>query len=147
LQSFSRAIRADPGFDAHRLVTVSFDLNLQGYTPDRRAAFVGRFLERASALAGVKSVATADILPFGGEMVGTTVASDDGATSARAARVSVSPGYFKTLDLPLVRGREFTQADITADAPVTIVNETVARRLWRGVDPIGKRAHVVNSKE
>jgi putative ABC transport system permease protein len=147
VQSLSRAMRVDPGFDPHRLVTVSFDLNLQGYTPDRRAAFVSRFVERASAVAGVTSVATADILPFGGEMYGATVVSEDGAGLAQAARAGVSPEYFKTIDLPLVRGRAFTQADVAADAPVAIVNDTVAQRLWPGVDPIGKRLHEADSKE
>jgi hypothetical protein len=67
----SRALRVDPGFDPNGLTTVSFDLDLQGYAADRRAAFAARFIERASALPDVTSVAAADILPLGGEMYAT----------------------------------------------------------------------------
>jgi putative ABC transport system permease protein len=80
-------------------------------------------------------------------MYGASVVSEDGAGLAQAARAGVSPEYFKTIDLPLVRGRAFTQADVAADAPVAIVNDTVAQRLWPGGDPIGKRLREADSKE
>jgi putative ABC transport system permease protein len=147
VQSLSRAMRVDPGFDPHGLAIVSFDLNLQGYTPDRRAAFAARFVERASALPDVTAAATADILPLGGEMYGGTIVSEDGASSSKASLASVSPRYFETLRLPVVRGREFSSADIAANAPVAIVNETLARRLWADVDPLGQRVRAAESKE
>jgi predicted permease len=147
LKSLSRAMVVDPGFDPAPLVTVSFDLNLQGYTPERRSAFAAQFLERSSALPGVTSVAVANILPFGGEMYGSTIASEDGASFARASFASISPDYFKTLAIPVVRGREFTQADVAANAQVAILNETVARAMWPGVDPIGKRVRDIAAKE
>jgi predicted permease len=146
LRSLAQALRVDPGFKAHGLVTVKFDLALQGYTPDRSAGFVSRFIERASALPGVASVATADVVPFGGEMYTTTLVADNGATVSRAVRSSVSPQYFSTLDLPLLRGRAFTTDEVAADAPVAIVDETVARRLWPGADPIGRRVRESDSK-
>ena len=146
-RSLSRALSVGPGFDARRLVTMSFDLHLQGYPADRSATFVTRFLERVSAAPDVMSVASADVLPFGGEMYVANVGNEDGSKSAPAARAGVSPGYFETLGLPLVRGREFTQADVAADVPVAIVDETVARRLWSGGDLIGKRVHDSNAKE
>jgi predicted permease len=146
-QSLSRAMRVNPGFEPRGLAMVSFDLNLQGYASDRRAAFVSRFVERASALPAVISAATADILPFGGEMYGATVVSDGGTTAPQTTLAHVSPAYFQTLDLPLVMGRDFTRPDIAANAPVAIVNETLARRLWPGTDPIGKRLRVDDPKE
>ena len=146
-QSLSRALRVDPGFDPQGLATVSFDLNLQGYTPDRRAAFVERFVDRASTLPGVTSVAAADILPLGGEMYGGTIVSENGGPSSRASVAHVSPMYFETLGLPIVRGRVFTPAEVASDAPVAIVNETVARRLWPGVDPLGQQVRADGSNE
>jgi predicted permease len=146
-QSLSRTLRVDPGFDPRGLVVVSFDLHLQGYTPARRTAFATRFLERASAMPDVTSAATADILPLGGEMYGGTIVSEDGASSAKASLASVSPRYFETFGLPVVRGREFSPAEVAANAPVAIVNETLARTLWPGVDPLGKRVRSVESKE
>jgi putative ABC transport system permease protein len=146
-QSLLRAMRVDPGFDPHGLATVSFDLNLQGYAPDRRAAFAGRFVERASALPDVTSVAAADILPLGGEMYGGTILSDSGTSSSRVSVASVSPKYFEALGLPIVRGRAFSPAEVAANAPVAIVNETLARSLWPGVDPLGQQVRADGSKE
>jgi predicted permease len=126
---------------------VSFDLNLQGYTPDRRAAFAARFVERASALPDVTSVAAADVLPLGGEMYGGTIVSDNGASSSSVSVASVSPKYFETLGLPIVRGRSFSPVEVAANAPVAIVNETLARSLWPGVDPLGQQVRADGSKE
>jgi predicted permease len=145
-QSLSRTVRTDPGFDPRGLVIVSFDLNLQGYTPDRRAAFVARFVERASAMPYVTSAATADILPLGDEMYGGTIVSEHGQSLSKASLASVSRRYFETFGLPVVRGREFSSAEIAGDAPVAIVNETLARKLWPGVDPLGKRVRAAESK-
>ena len=105
VQSLSRAMRVNPGFDARGVATVSFDLNLQGYTPDRRAGFAARFVERASGLPDVTSVAAADILPLGGDMYGGTIVSDSGTSFSRASVARVSPKYFEALGLPIVRGR------------------------------------------
>ena len=146
-QSLSRAMRVDPGFDPRGLATVSFDLDLQGYQPDRRAAFAARFVERASGLPDVVSVAAADILPLGGEMYGGTIVSDSGPSSSRASVARVSPKYFETLGLPIVRGRGFSPAEVTANAPVAIINETVARSLWPGLDPLGQQVRTADSTE
>jgi hypothetical protein len=135
VQSMSRIMGVDPGFDPHGVATVSFDLNLPGYTPDRRAAFAARFVERASALPDVTSVAAADIVPLGGEMFGGTIVSPNGTSSSRVSVAQVSPGYFAALGLPILRGRAFSASDMAANAPVAIVNETLARTLWPGVDP------------
>jgi putative ABC transport system permease protein len=141
-QSLFRTLRMDPGFDPKGLAIVSFDLNLQGHAPEHRAAFVTRFVELASALPDVTSAATTDILPLGGEMYGGTIVADNAASSSRVALASVSPGYFETLGLPLLRGREFSPADVASNAPVAIVNETLARSLWPDEDPLGKRVRV-----
>ncbi|HEX2445109.1 MAG TPA: ABC transporter permease [Vicinamibacterales bacterium] len=146
-QSLLRAMRVDPGFDPNGLATVSFDLDLQGYAPDRRAAFAARFIERASALPDVTSVAAADILPLGGEMYGGTIVSDNGASSSRVSVAHVSSRYFETLGLPIVRGRAMTPAEVAANAPVAIVNETLARSVWPGVDPLGRQVRPDGANE
>jgi putative ABC transport system permease protein len=146
-QSLSRAMRVDPGFDPRGLATVSFDLGLQGYTQSRQGAFAARFVERASALPDVMAVAAADILPLGGEMYGGTIVSDDGASSSRVSVARVSAKYFEALGLPIVRGRAFSQAEVAANTPVAIVNETLARSLWPGVDPLGQQVRTADPKE
>jgi predicted permease len=147
VQSLWRAMQVDPGFDPHGLAVVSFDLDLLGYPPGRRAAFVSQFSERASTLAAVSSIATADVLPFGGTMYSATIAAADGQSFPRATRVTVSPDYFRTLGLPILRGRAFTGTDVASNAPVAIVDETVARRLWPGGDPIGQRVQEADGRE
>jgi predicted permease len=146
-QSVSRAMRVDPGFDPTGLATVSFDLDLLGYPPERRGAFAAQFLERVSGLPDVTSVAAADILPFGGEMYGGTIRSDNGASFSRVTLAQVSPQYFQTLRLPMVRGRAFSPAEVEANAPVAIVNETLALSLWPGADPLGQRVRADDSNE
>jgi putative ABC transport system permease protein len=146
-QSLSRAIRVDPGFDPQGLATVSFDLDLQGSPPERRAAFAAQLLERVSGLPEVTSVAAADILPFGGEIYGGTIRSDKGTSCSRVTLAQVSPQYFETLRLPIVRGRAFSPAEVAANAPVAIVNETLALSLWPGADPLGQRVRAEDSNE
>ncbi|MGH9374145.1 MAG: ADOP family duplicated permease [Vicinamibacterales bacterium] len=146
-QSLVRTLRVDPGFDPQGLVLVSFDLNLQGYTADRRAAFAARFVERASALPEVMSAATADALPLGGEMRDGTIVSESATSSSKASMASVSPRYFETFGLPVVRGREFSPAEVAINAPVAIINETLAVSLWPGVDPLGRHVRIAESKE
>ena len=146
-QSLQRAMQVSPGFDPHGLAVVSFDLDLLGYPPNRRAAFVSQFDERASTLPGVSSIATADVLPFGGTMYSATIVAADGQSFRRATRIKVSPEYFKTLGLPILRGRAFTETDVASNSPVAIVDETVARRLWPGGDPIGQRVKEADERE
>jgi predicted permease len=147
VQSLWRAMQVAPGFDPHGLAVVSFDLDLLDYPPDRRTAFVSQFSERAAALPAVSSIATADVLPFGGTMYSATIVAADGQSFPRATRVSVSTDYFKTLELPIVRGRAFTQSEVASNAPVAIVDETVARRLWPAGDPIGQRVQEADVRE
>src|SRR5262249_15407054 len=142
VQSLLKAVRVDPGFEPHGVVTVSFDTNLLGYTPPRRAAFASEFIRRASAVPGVVSAALTNIPPVSGESYSANVVAEDPASATRPASARnqailtrVSPKYFETLRLPLLRGREFTPAD-SSDAPVAIVNETLAQRLWPGEAPI-----------
>jgi predicted permease len=147
LQSLSKAMRVDPGFEPHGVVTASFDLDLQGCTASRRDGFVAELVERAAALPGVISAAVTSTLPLGGDMYGASVVGEQESALAQATFASISTRYFETFRAPLVRGREFVQTDTAAAPPVAIVNETLARRLWPGVDPIGMRVRVDDAKE
>jgi len=147
VQSLWRALQVAPGFNPHGLAVVSFDLDLLNYPPERRSAFVSQFSERAATLPAVSSIATADVLPFGGTTYSATIVAADGQSFPRAMRVSISTDYFKTLELPIVRGRAFTQSEVASNAPVAIVDETVARRLWPAGDPIGQRVQEADARE
>jgi predicted permease len=146
LQSLSRTLRVDPGFDPHGLAVVGVDTGLLPYTSERRAEFAARFLERASGLAGVTSVAAADVLPLGGVRYGATLRSESG-TSSSASLVQASPAYFDTLALPIIRGRTFTTAEAAADVAVAIVSASAAQRLWPGQDPLGQIVRTDDPKQ
>ncbi len=145
LQSLSRAMRIDPGFDPRGAVSASFDLNLQSYSAARRDAFVAQLLDRALTAPGVASAAVGTNLPLSGQSYGADVVAETKTQPAHATSTKISPRYFETLRVPLVRGRDFSAAD-AFDAPrVAIVNETLARRLWPGEDAIGKRLRVASA--
>jgi len=146
LQSLSRTLRVDPGFDPHGLAIVGVDTGLLPYTSERRADFAAQFLERASGLAGVTSVAAADVLPLGGVRYGATLRSESG-TSSSASLVQASPAYFDTLALPMVRGRTFTTAEAAADVAVAIISASAAQRLWPGQDPLGQTVRTDDPKQ
>ena len=144
LQSMAKALRVEPGLDAGRVATLSFDLGLLGYGADARTGFTRQLLDAANAVPGIESAALADVLPLSGYMFGTTIAPAD-ATSDEGVRVhfsNVTSDYFRTLGIPLARGRDFTAQESVSSAPVAIVNETLARRLWPHDDPIGRRVRV-----
>jgi putative ABC transport system permease protein len=143
-RSLSRAESIDLGFDPHNLLNVGIDPGLQGYSQQRAEPLLREILRRARALPGVESASYAFSVPMGyyneGEMV-----YPEGRAPAERNRVpggglnSVSPEYFKTMRMKILEGRAFSEADTSASEPVAIVNQIMAKRLWPGQDPIGRR--------
>ena len=144
IESFVRLRAANPGYDPHGLLTMKIALSERQYaTPEKQAAFVDEALRRIRALPGVTSAAAADDLPAGTDNI-------HGAGLRRADRPepklsdvpivlvnSVTPDYFRTMQVPLVRGRYFADAD-RKGAPVAIVDAWTARRYWPEADAVGK---------
>jgi predicted permease len=143
LRSLGNAQAVNTGFDPHGLVLLTTELSVQGYDSARAGAFYDELGERAAALPGVQAAALAKTVPLGlaTERRGTQV---DGYTATPGEDLefganSVSPGYFHTMGIVLVRGREFTRDDRAGAPAVAIVNESFARRFWPGQDPLGRR--------
>jgi putative ABC transport system permease protein len=149
-----RALQAiNPGFEPARVVTASFDLGQNRYSEERGRQFISLLSERVVALPGVESVSFARIVAFS-DVPWIGPANIEGAKQQRANLNFISPNYFQTLGIPLVRGREFTSQDAASAPLVFIVNEAAARRYWPGQEAIGKRLNggevvgvVRNSKE
>ncbi|HEX5706976.1 MAG TPA: ABC transporter permease [Pyrinomonadaceae bacterium] len=145
LNSFLRLRRVDPGFRADNLLTMSIVLPQTKY-PDyaRRAAFYDELVARVEALPGVKSAAVANWIPLVLQGDSITVAVEgrpDPGPTQRPGVVTrvVSPGYFRTMSIELLQGRPLDAQD-RADTPnVAVISETMARRLWPGEGPLGKR--------
>jgi predicted permease len=147
LRSLQRLHAIDLGFESARVLAVSVETGLVDYSELRSQQFFAGLRERAAVLPGVEAVSLAEFMPLGGRGGKTGVLRIDGLEVPSADKVVwnfsvVSPDYFRTLGMPLQRGRDFSVQD-GANAPkVVIVNELLARRYWPNQDPIGKRVRV-----
>jgi putative ABC transport system permease protein len=145
LQSALALHRADPGFRAERVLTWEFRLPVSRYRePAQIAGFFRQVTERMSAVPGVESVALVRAIPFSGNG-GSELYAVDGREEPRAGQEPraqsniVSPAYFETMHIPLLRGRVFDARD-RADSPrVVVINATMARQVWPDEEPLGRR--------
>ncbi len=143
IRSFINAQQIDPGFNSHNILMSSYDLFGAGYTEQRGVQFDRQLLARLETLPGVQSVMLTNRTPltFGG---GSTSVKPEGFVpppnvSMETQVAIVSPKYFATLQLPLEKGRDFTDQDNKEGQRVIIVNQTFADRYWPGQEPIGKQ--------
>jgi len=143
LRSLSRAAAIDPGFDATHVDAAMLDLSLAQYTDATGPALQRDLVSRAASSPGIISAALAMDLPLDGGNVGLGSLKTPGIThgkreDVRALWNAVSPGYFRTLGLPLARGRDFSEADVATAPKVAIVNEALARAAWGTPDAVGR---------
>jgi putative ABC transport system permease protein len=145
MKSFVRLERVSPGFNPDRVLTMFLALPDARYASDQqKASFVEELIERTRNLPGVQSAASANMLPLGGMNETSTIRIEGRpepkpGEEAEANNRVVSDSYFKTMQIPVVRGREFSSRDSAIGQPVVAVNEAFAERFWPGEDPIGKR--------
>ena len=147
LRALEHAAAIEPGFDERRVSVVQFDLTLAGYTAATGHPFVAELLERTRSLPGVEDASVTIDLPLDGGRIGLGGIKVPGKTPPRGEFFQadwnvVEPGFFRTLKLPLTRGRDFSEADSATSLPVAIVNEALARQYWPGEDPIGKQMNL-----
>jgi predicted permease len=131
--------RIDPGFDADRLLTVSFDPIVSGYTAGEMTAFGHRVVETVRALPGVTSAAVSRCGLVAGCSSSAGFRISDKDDRASLNENWVTSGYFATAGISLVGGREFDERDTVNGARVAIINESIARRYFAGRNPIGQR--------
>ncbi len=148
-----RLVGVDPGLDPQRLLTMDIKLPDAKYTSVQAAAFFQQVLERVRTIPGVEAAAAVNPLPLSGAHW-STVFSVEGAPSPppgqspSAGIRSISPDYFRTLRIPLVKGRPLAESDAATTPPVVIINEALARSYFAGEDPLGKRiVHNRTSRE
>jgi putative ABC transport system permease protein len=134
----------DPGFDPDRLLTARIVLAGDQWDANQRLiAFHDQLIAAVRRLPGVADAALTLSLPIEGSNWGSIFTVRDKPAPPRtelpaSAFVPVSSGYFKTMRIPVRRGREFTDADTAESRRLTIVNQTFANTMWPGEDPIGK---------
>jgi len=135
-RSSVRALEVDLGFDFHKIVSLAAVFPPSA-SPDRIAAMRARLTERLAELPEVQHVAVASHLPLAHCCLKRTTIPLDGR-AFEAVYTLVTPNYFATMGIPILRGRNFTEEE-TRDSSAVIVSETTARRFWPDKDPIGRR--------
>ncbi len=145
IKSLVRLLGVNIGFDARRVLTARVNLPDSRYPKEENVkVFYQNLLDRVRALTGVEGAAAASELPLNGGNNGPVIIEGQASgkniwTSPLVESCRVTPDFFRTLRIPMLRGRDFTLADSAGAPAVAIINETMARRLWAGQDPIGKR--------
>lgn len=143
-RSLTKAQSVDLGFEPRHLLNVGINMSLEGYERPRAEAFLRELLRRVKVLPGVESASLAYSVPMSyyGDGASIYLEGQVPDPAGRVPRTSVnriSPDYFVTMRMKMLRGRTFTEADTSTSALVAIVNETFAKRMWPNQDPIGKR--------
>jgi putative ABC transport system permease protein len=152
LESLWKLLNVDPGFRAENVVTCRIDLPSAKYPEDmRQAEFYRRLLEQARAIPGVESAGLVTSLPFSGSRGEGSFSIDDRPTPQAnrpsSDRHQVAPGYFAAMGIPLLAGRDFTDADDMEHPGVVIINEAAVRRFWPNENPLGKRITIGMGRE
>lgn len=151
-RSYAALNRVDPGFVAEGVLTMAISLAEERYpTAEGRRRLFEEVADRMTSLPGVISAAAVNALPFSTYDRGTRFMVDGGPLPAPGREPStgfriITPDYFSTLEIPLVAGRRFDESDRADGAPVAIINQTLARRHFQGVDPIGRRLRLGDSR-
>ncbi|MDQ3427895.1 MAG: ABC transporter permease [Gemmatimonadota bacterium] len=143
LTSLRNATRIDLGFSAERAALMQVELGIQGYDEPKGRQFYAGLERRVRSIHGVEAASLAEIVPLGMARQRRGI-SVEGYQPGQGEEMefgtnTVGTDYFKTLGIPLLRGRAFDERDREGAPPVAIVNQTFADRFWPGADPIGRR--------
>ncbi len=145
IKSFMRLQEVKPGFDTNNILVAKLSLPTSYATRERVGALLDQLLPRLSGLPGVKSVGVVSQLPLGGgfasipfTVVGRPL-EKEGAKPSADFRI-VTPNYFRTMGMPLLAGRDFSEKDRGETQLVAVVNNALARRFWPNETPVG--AHI-----
>ncbi len=145
LRSFARLVAVDPGFRVERVLAFRVELPRAAYdSGDETSGFYARFLERVHGLPGVEAAGAVYRLPIAQGSFGSRFEVEGRAVGAGEEEpsigvLSVTPGYFRTLGVPLLRGRGIEDGDRAGGPPVVVINRAAAERFFSGVDPVGRR--------
>ncbi|HZR22983.1 MAG TPA: ABC transporter permease [Vicinamibacterales bacterium] len=144
LNSVVKLSRVRPGFDPDHLLTFRIALTGSNYaSAPSRVAFVFDLLDRLRTTPGVRHAAVNSAIPFGGSREGDAFSIEGRIRKPGELQIAdqrqVSPNYFETMNIPLVKGRLFNASDDSRGEPVVIINRTMAKQYWPDEDPINRR--------
>ncbi|HEY8834228.1 MAG TPA: ABC transporter permease [Chthoniobacterales bacterium] len=137
IKSFANLTKVAPGFSADRLLIFNIGASAKA-DEDRQLQFYQQIVQRVATVPGVQHVAAVSRLPFSGGNSSRTF-NRPGSKKIDQADIRIAtPDYFQTMEIPLVRGRNFNEHDTKGALPVAIINEETAKQVFPGEDPIGQ---------
>jgi predicted permease len=143
IRSFMSAQQINPGFNSHNVLIASYDLFTAGYSDASGVEFDRQLVAKLETLPGIQSVALSSRIPlgFGG---GSTSVKPEGYVlqpneSMETQVAIITPNYFKTMQIPIAKGRDFTLQDTKSSQRAVIVNETFVERYWPDQEAVGKQ--------
>jgi predicted permease len=142
IRSFLSAQQINPGFNSHNVLIASYDLFSEGYSDASGAEFDRQLTAKLEALPGIQSVALSDRTPLG--FGGSTSVKPEGYVpqaneSMETQMAVITPNYFRTVQIPIVKGRDFTLQDTMSSQRVVIVSEAFVNRYWPNQEGLGKQ--------
>ena len=145
LRTFRNLVTLDPGFDSAHVLVAKLDVRKSAAAQEHRNALFDKILARVRTAPGVIEASTCDVSPISGSSSTTQVHAEGSVSqSSNPPRMTVytnliSPEYFRTMNIPLLAGRDFRVQDGPSFPRVAVVNETLAHKLFGGENPVGKR--------
>lgn len=149
IRSFVRLLSVSPGFNGKNLLTMEINLPRAKYgQPHQQAAFFDQLVQRVAAIPGIQSVGGTNHLPLGGSnsSVSFTVKGHPPLGPGESAPTTnwraVTPDYFRTMQIPLLSGRSFTESDRDGAPVVVVISDTMARRFWPDENAVGQQINL-----
>jgi len=143
IRSFLSAQQINPGFNAHNVLIASYDLFTAGYSPEAGAQFDRQLVAKLEAQPGIESVALSNRVPVGFPGASTSVKPEGYVPQANESMETqvaiVTPNYLKTMQIPILKGRDFTPRDKMDSERAVIISQAFADRYWPRQEVIGKR--------
>lgn len=150
LSTFWKLTSVDPGFDRDHVLLVGLDLRNANFPQQRREATYQQMLERVRALPGVRSASVSNLTPVANSVWDSELLIEGYTAKSQQDVIvnfnQVSAGFFETLGIGLVAGRDFNDHDTVQSPPVAIVNETFVKRYFGAANPVGRTFRVNNNK-
>jgi putative ABC transport system permease protein len=145
VRSFHKLLTTDAGFNPENVLVVQIDFSKASYPEGQRLNVYRNLTERLSAIPGVLSVAEVGFTPVSGSGWDNTIGPENAPAAGSNKQAwfnRAGPGYFKTMGIGILAGREFNDLDTASSTKVAIVNEAFARKYFHGVNPVGHTFHL-----
>ena len=144
IRSLHNLLNVGLGFNPDHVLTFSLNLSRSQYPTGRAVEFYDRLEQRLANLPGVRAAGMTNYLPLANSVISNEIRSEQMATrpSVATVRYVVSPGYFNAMGIPILRGRCFSELDLSQKEQVVIIDENLARKFWPNEEALGKRLFV-----